>query len=73
MGSPVVAWLASPEAGHICGLVIRAIGEHLQVLMGRHPVASVSKGEKRWEADKLGAIMATDVFGTRNTGLRLSG
>jgi hypothetical protein len=34
LGSPVVAWLASPEAGHISGQVIRAMGEHLQVLMG---------------------------------------
>ena len=38
-----------------------------------HPVAAVSNGQKRWDADKLGAIMATDIFGTRNTGLRLGG
>jgi NAD(P)-dependent dehydrogenase (short-subunit alcohol dehydrogenase family) len=73
LGSPVVAWLASPEAGHISGQVIRAMGENLQLLKGWHPVASVSNGQKRWDADKLGAIMATDVFGTRNTGLRLGG
>ena len=73
LGSPVVAWLASPEAGHVSGQVIRAMGEHLQLLKGWHPVASVSNGEKRWDAEKLGAIMATDVFGTRNTGLRLGG
>jgi hypothetical protein len=36
-------------------------------------VASVSNGQKRWDATTLGAIMATDVFGTRNTGLRLGG
>jgi NAD(P)-dependent dehydrogenase (short-subunit alcohol dehydrogenase family) len=71
LSSPVVAWLASPEAGHISGQVIRALGEDLQVLKGWHPVAAVSNGQKRWEADKLGMIMATDVFGTRNTGLRL--
>ena len=73
LGSPVVAWLASPEAGHVSGQVIRAMGEHLQLLKGWHPVASVSNGHKRWDADKLGGIMATDVFGTRNTGLRLGG
>src|SRR5690606_12824891 len=28
LGSPVVAWLASPEAGHISGQVIRALGEN---------------------------------------------
>jgi NAD(P)-dependent dehydrogenase (short-subunit alcohol dehydrogenase family) len=73
LSSPVVAWLASPEAGHISGQVIRALGENLQLLKGWHPVAMVSNGQKRWDADKLGAIMATDVFGTRNTGLRLGG
>jgi len=73
LGSPVVAWLASPEAGHVSGQIIRAMGEHLQLLKGWHPVASVSNGQKRWDADKLGVIMATDVFGTRNTGLRLGG
>ena len=73
LGSPVVAWLASPEAGHISGQVIRAMGENLQLLKGWHPVATVSNGQKRWDADKLGAIMATDIFGTRNTGLRLGG
>jgi hypothetical protein len=36
-------------------------------------VASVSNGEKRWDANTLGTIMATDVFGTRNAGLRLGG
>jgi len=71
LSSPVVAWLASPEAGHISGQVIRALGEDLQLLKGWHPVTTVSNGQKRWEADKLGMIMATDVFGTRNTGLRL--
>jgi len=73
LSSPVVAWLASPEAGHISGQVIRALGENLQLLKGWHPVATVSNGQKRWEADKLGTIMAADVFGTRNTGLRLGG
>ena len=71
LSSPVVAWLASPEAGHISGQVIRALGEDLQLLKGWHPVAAVSSGQKRWEAETLGAIMATDIFGTRNTGLRL--
>jgi NAD(P)-dependent dehydrogenase (short-subunit alcohol dehydrogenase family) len=73
LSSPVVAWLASPEAGHISGQVIRALGENLQLLKGWHPVATVSSGQKRWNAEKLGAIMATDMFGTRNTGLRLGG
>ncbi len=73
LGSPVVAWLASPQAGHVSGQVIRALGENLQLLKGWHPVATASNGQKRWEADKLGTIMATDIFGTRNPGLRLGG
>ncbi|MGB8390536.1 SDR family NAD(P)-dependent oxidoreductase [Mycobacterium sp.] len=73
LGSPVVAWLASPEAGHVSGQVIRALGENLQLLKCWHPVATVSSGQKRWDANKLGVIMATDIFGTRNPGLRLGG
>ncbi|WP_407685948.1 SDR family NAD(P)-dependent oxidoreductase [Mycobacterium sp. HUMS_1102779] len=73
LSSPVVAWLASPEAGHVSGQVIRALGENIQLLKGWHPVATVSSGQKRWDANTLGTIMATDVFGTRNPGLRLGG
>ncbi|MDH3047283.1 SDR family NAD(P)-dependent oxidoreductase [Gordonia alkanivorans] len=73
LGSPVVAWLASPEAGHISGQVIRALGENIQWMQGWTPKATVSNGGKRWQVDKLGAIMGTDVFGTRAPGLRLGG
>lgn len=69
----MVAWLAGPEADHISGQVIRAIGENIQLLKGWYPAASVSNCQKRWDANKLGAIMATGIFGTRNTGLRLAG
>ncbi|BBX94220.1 hypothetical protein MBOE_58690 [Mycolicibacterium boenickei] len=69
----MVAWLAGPEADHISGQVIRAIGENIQLLKGWYPAASVSNGQKRWDANKFGAIMATGIFGTRNTGLRLAG
>lgn len=73
LSSPVVAWLASEEAGHISGQVIRALGEDLQLLKGWQPVASASNGQKRWDADRLGGVFATEIFGTRNTGLRLGG
>jgi len=73
LSSPIVAWLASPEAGHVSGQVIRALGENLHLMKGWHPVATVSNGQKRWDATKLGSIIATDVFGTRNPGLRLGG
>ncbi|MDV7352745.1 SDR family NAD(P)-dependent oxidoreductase [Rhodococcus oxybenzonivorans] len=73
LGSPVVAWLASPEAGHVSGQVIKALGENIQWLQGWTPKATVSNSGKRWEAEKLGGIFATDVFGTRTPGLRLGG
>ncbi|WP_024795194.1 SDR family NAD(P)-dependent oxidoreductase [Tomitella biformata] len=73
LGSPVVAWLASPEAAHVSGQVIRAMGEDIQWLRGWTPAATVSNGGKRWDANKLGAILATDVFGTRAPGLRFGG
>ncbi|NMD61381.1 UNVERIFIED_ORG: NAD(P)-dependent dehydrogenase (short-subunit alcohol dehydrogenase family) [Nocardia globerula] len=73
LGSPVVAWLASPEAGHVSGQVIKALGENIQWLQGWAPVSTVSNGGKRWDANKLGAIMGTDVFGTRAAGLRMGG
>ncbi|OBH01474.1 short-chain dehydrogenase [Mycobacterium sp. E342] len=73
LASPVVAWLASPQAGHVSGQVVRAMGENLQLLKGWHPVAAASNGGTRWDADKLGSIFATEIFGTRNTGLRLGG
>jgi hypothetical protein len=73
LGSPVVAWLASPEAGHVSGQVIKALGENIQWLRGWTPVSVVSNGGKRWDANKLGTLMGTDVFGTRAPGLRLGG
>ena len=69
--SPVVAWLASEEAGHVSGQVIRAMGEHIHLMQGWTEYRTVSNHGRRWDATKLGAIMATDVFGTRAAGLRL--
>lgn len=73
LASPVVAWLASPQAGHVSGQVVRAMGENLQLLKGWHPVAAASNAGKRWEVEKLGSVFATEIFGTRNPGLRLGG
>jgi NAD(P)-dependent dehydrogenase (short-subunit alcohol dehydrogenase family) len=70
LSSPVVAWLASPEAGHVSGQVVRALGEQIQVLRGWSPVAEASNGGTRWDATKLGAVFAVDLLHTRNPGLR---
>ncbi len=73
LASPVVAWLASDEAGHVSGQVIKAMGENLQLMGGWAPVRTVSNGRKRWDATKLGTTFAVDVFGTRASGLRMGG
>ncbi len=70
---PVVAWLASPEAGHVSGQVIRAMGEKIHLMGGWTEDVSISNGGKRWDATKLGEIFATDVFKTRAPGLRMGG
>jgi NAD(P)-dependent dehydrogenase (short-subunit alcohol dehydrogenase family) len=68
--SPLVAWLASDEAQYVTGQVIRAIGDKIHLMKGWYEAATVSSGEKRWDATKLGTVLATDLFGTRAPGLR---
>jgi NAD(P)-dependent dehydrogenase (short-subunit alcohol dehydrogenase family) len=70
---PVVAWLASDEAGHVSGQVIRAMGEHIHLMGGWTEERTISNGGKRWDAQKLGALFATDLFDTRARGLRMGG
>jgi NAD(P)-dependent dehydrogenase (short-subunit alcohol dehydrogenase family) len=69
--SPVVAWLASDEAGYVSGQVIRAMGEHIHLMGGWSEEVTVSNGGTRWNAAQLGELFATDVFKTRAPGLRL--
>jgi len=68
--SPVVAWLASDEAQHVTGQVIRVIRDKIYLMRGWTEAVEVSSGERRWDATKLGTVFATDVFGTRAPGLR---
>jgi NAD(P)-dependent dehydrogenase (short-subunit alcohol dehydrogenase family) len=68
--SPVVAWLASDEAQHVTGQVIRAVGQRIVWMTGWTDGPSIDNGGKRWQADTLGMQLATDVFGTRTPGLR---
>jgi hypothetical protein len=44
--------------------VIRAIGDKIHLVKGWHEAATISSGEKRWDAEGLGIRMATDTFGT---------
>jgi NAD(P)-dependent dehydrogenase (short-subunit alcohol dehydrogenase family) len=70
VSSPVVAWLASDEAGHVTGQVIRAVAEDIIWMKGWSDGPKLSNGGKRWDTTKLGTQLATDVFGTRAPGLR---
>ncbi|HEY8527445.1 MAG TPA: SDR family NAD(P)-dependent oxidoreductase [Acidimicrobiales bacterium] len=70
VSSPLVAWLASDEAQHVTGQVIRAIGENIIWMRGWTDGPTISNGGKRWDATTLGTLLNTDVFGTRAPGLR---
>ncbi|HEX3705876.1 MAG TPA: SDR family NAD(P)-dependent oxidoreductase [Mycobacteriales bacterium] len=69
--SPVVAWLASPEAGHVSGQVIRALDERIILMNGWTEERIVRNAGKRWDATQLGTLLATDLFKTRAGGLRM--
>ena len=66
--SPIVAWLASDEAQYVTGQVIRVIRDDIFLMKGWTEQVSVSSGEKRWDATKLGGIFAGELFGTRALG-----
>ena len=70
VSSPVVAWLASDEAQHVSGQIIRAVAEDIIWMQGWSDGPRISNGGKRWDATSLGARLGTDVFKTRNPGLR---
>ncbi|HEX9682696.1 MAG TPA: SDR family NAD(P)-dependent oxidoreductase [Acidimicrobiales bacterium] len=70
LGSPVVAWLASEEAAHVTGQVIRVVGEDINLLTPWDYGPGISKPGERWDPAELTAKMNAHVFGTRHPGLR---
>jgi NAD(P)-dependent dehydrogenase (short-subunit alcohol dehydrogenase family) len=68
--SPVVAWLASDDAEYVTGQVIRVIHDRLILMQGWTEKRWVSCGDKAWNAEELGSIMATEIFGSRHPGMR---
>jgi NAD(P)-dependent dehydrogenase (short-subunit alcohol dehydrogenase family) len=73
VSSPVVAWLASPEAAHVSGQVIRAMRESIYWMHGWTEARTITNGGKPWDASTLGRLMDTKVFGTKAAGLSLGG
>jgi NAD(P)-dependent dehydrogenase (short-subunit alcohol dehydrogenase family) len=70
VSSPLVAWLASDDSQLVTGQVIRAVAEDIVWMQGWSEGPSISNGGARWDAEKLGQQLATDVFRTRAPGLR---
>jgi NAD(P)-dependent dehydrogenase (short-subunit alcohol dehydrogenase family) len=68
--SPLVAWLASDQAQHVTGQVIRAVGGKIVWMRGWADGPTIETEGKRWDATTLGTQLNTDVFGTRAPGLR---
>jgi NAD(P)-dependent dehydrogenase (short-subunit alcohol dehydrogenase family) len=67
--SPMVAWLASDEAQYVTGQVFRVINDDIFHMKPWYEAATVSSGEKRWDADKLGGIVGINIFGSRVRGI----
>ena len=68
---PIVAWLASPEADHVSGQVIRVRSGDIILMGGWTEDRKVACNGARWDATKLGHVFGTRVFGTRAGGLDL--
>jgi NAD(P)-dependent dehydrogenase (short-subunit alcohol dehydrogenase family) len=67
--APIVAWLASDEAGHVTGQVIHNIYDRIAWMKGWHVEKEMFSGEKKWVAEELGAQMNGNLFGTRSIGI----
>ena len=70
VSSPLVAWLASDDADHVTGQVIRAVAENIILMKGWSDGPTINNKGTRWDATRLGSQLATDVFFTKAPGLR---
>jgi len=73
--SPMVAWLASDESLHVTGQVFKAVGNgitHYEPWSLGASVENVTKeGPARWKPASITNAVNTEIFGTRNGGLRM--
>jgi NAD(P)-dependent dehydrogenase (short-subunit alcohol dehydrogenase family) len=68
--SPLVAWLASDEAGYVNGQIIRCLYDQIIWMKGWSERVVIESGDKAWDATKLGARMASEVFNVAPTGIK---
>lgn len=75
--APMVAWLASDESLHVTGQVFKAVGNeiaHYQPwTLGASVQNATKEGPARWEPARITNAVNTDIFGSRNGGLRMTG
>ncbi len=67
--SPVVAWLASDQAGYVNGQIIRVLYDQIIWMKGWSERVVIASGDKKWDATKLGARMSAEVFNVAPTGI----
>jgi NAD(P)-dependent dehydrogenase (short-subunit alcohol dehydrogenase family) len=69
MSSPVVAWLASDQAGHVSGQCIRVMRTQIHLMRGWTEAVTIDSGNAYWDAATLGRRMDAEIFRTRAPGL----
>ncbi|MHB8341396.1 MAG: SDR family oxidoreductase [Mycobacteriales bacterium] len=66
--SPLVGWLASPDAGDVSGQVFIVWGAHVQVTRGFEVVGTVDAGNRAWTVEELAAARG-ELFAHRDPGV----
>lgn len=69
LSAPVVAWLASEEAGYMSGVCLRSLRDKLHLMGGWHEAKTITT-QTGWDATKLGKMIAVDLLGVRAGGMR---
>ena len=68
--SPLVAWLASDQAGYVNGQIIRSLEDRIIWMQGWAEKVVIDNDGKKWDATKLGGRMASEVFRVAPSGLK---
>ncbi|MDZ7733381.1 MAG: SDR family oxidoreductase [Acidimicrobiia bacterium] len=72
--APIVAWLASDEALHVSGQVFSAVGDEIAHYepwkLG--PAIKAGTEPQKWDPEKIGAAVNSQVFGSEIGGLQIN-